>query len=529
MNKIESKPRITKIKENSVFYEIKLSKKGNLYRARTSSLAKIHNVKNPRPETTSSYSFDDAINKLIPKIKISLSSTNTTLGEISTTNNGKILFSVETIVTKKIDSNCSICSSKENVNTNITKITMTEVTSSWLKYLYSRTKKDPFDEEYLSPTTLEKNYVCNVNSFILPYLENNPCRDNINIFSELDVDKILLTANGKEAKRMILLSLKLIFDFAIKQNYIQLNPIKDKKMKKKKQTQKEYSFIEDEDRALWINCMLKEIYSVKFKRTDASLSFLFALLHGTRPEETCGLRWCDINLEKEDINIQNAYKNIAIYDTSTMKRTGWQKKDGPLKTPESYRHIPLDILIKNILIEHKNIQKVQYKKQNKIWSENEYVFHNNSDKPFTPDILSKNFTKFVKRNNLSHLVLYELRHSFATHCRNCGMEPEVLAVLMGHTEYKTTQKYYVHVSTKQKREESRKIQNKDILSYLSIQNKEYEHLQKNIKNFHIIENEISNLKDIQNNDITNYLKTQSTELKLFVNLIQSICKKEYVI
>ena len=71
MNKIESKPRITKIKENSVFYEIKLSKKGNLYRARTSSLAKIHNVKNPRPETTSSYSFDDAINKLIPKIKIS--------------------------------------------------------------------------------------------------------------------------------------------------------------------------------------------------------------------------------------------------------------------------------------------------------------------------------------------------------------------------------------------------------------------------------------------------------------------------
>ena len=228
MNKIESKPRITKIKENSVFYEIKLSKKGNLYRARTSSLTKIYNIKNSRPEATSKYSFDDAINKLIPKIKFSLSSTNTNLGEISTTNNGKILFSVETVINDNTNSNYPIYSSEENVNTTIT---MTEVTSSWLKYLYGRTKKDPFDEEYLSPTTLEKNYVCNVNSFILPYLANNPCRDNINIFSELDVDKILLIANGKEAKRMILLSLKLIFDFATKQNYIQLNPIKDKKMK----------------------------------------------------------------------------------------------------------------------------------------------------------------------------------------------------------------------------------------------------------------------------------------------------------
>ena len=100
---------------------------------------------------------------------------------------------------------------------------------------------------------------------------------------------------------------------------------------------------------------------------------------------------------------------------------------------------------------------------------------------------------------------------------------------MGHTEYKTTQKYYVHVSLRQKREESRKIQNKDIQSYLSTQNKEYEHLQKNIKKLYITENKISNLKDIQNNDITKYVKTKSTELNLFVNLIKSICKKEYVV
>jgi len=73
----------------------------------------------------------------------------------------------------------------------------------------------------------------------------------------------------------------------------------------------------------------------------------------------------------------------------------------------------------------------EFRKKGKKWSENVYVFYNSSDTPFTPDILSKNFNKFIKRNKLPHIVIYGLRHSFATHCRNLGMKPEVLARLMG--------------------------------------------------------------------------------------------------
>lgn len=38
--------------------------------------------------------------------------------------------------------------------------------------------------------------------------------------------------------------------------------------------------------------------------------------------------------------------------------------------------------------------------------------------------------RFLKRNknyDLRHLTVYGFRHSFATHCREQGMEPEVLA------------------------------------------------------------------------------------------------------
>lgn len=57
--------------------------------------------------------------------------------------------------------------------------------------------------------------------------------------------------------------------------------------------------------------------------------------------------------------------------------------------------------------------------------------------------------------------MYGFRHSFATHCKELGMEPEVLAKLMGHTEYETTQKYYVHISKQRKIDALMRVQEKE--------------------------------------------------------------------
>ncbi len=41
------------------------------------------------------------------------------------------------------------------------------------------------------------------------------------------------------------------------------------------------------------------------------------------------------------------------------------------------------------------------------------------------------------------------------------MEPEVLAKLMGHTEYETTQKYYIHISKQRKVDALMRVQEKE--------------------------------------------------------------------
>lgn len=134
------------------------------------------------------------------------------------------------------------------------------------------------------------------------------------------------------------------------------------------------------------------------------------------------------------------------------------------KTPESYRHILLDPILKKALLKHKEYQQKLFRRMHKKWTENEYVFLNKNLQPFVSDTLSKNMPRFFKRNNkynLGHLTVYGLRHSFATHCRELGMEPEVLAKHMGHTEYETTQKYYVHISKQKKVDALKRVQDKE--------------------------------------------------------------------
>lgn len=408
---------------------------------------------------------------------------------------------------------------KNNISESTKIIHFKDIILEWQQYLNERTQKDFDDEDYFSPNTLE-SYNRNLWTYVFPYLEEHPESDNIYLFSEKETDEILSMTKSKETQRVILIALRLALDYAKEQSYIEINPIADKKIKTKKKTNKNndsYEFIEEENRALWINCMIKnmDLKSKHHKQTDAPLAFLFTLLHGTRPEETCGIRWVDVNFNDDDIFIQNAHKNVPIYDENTMKRTGWKDEDGPLKTPESYRHIPIDLLIKDLLIEHKKEQKDEFLKNNKKWSENQYIFFNSSRTPFVPTVLSRNFLKFIRKNKLPHMVLYGLRHSFATHCRYLGMSPEVLAPLMGHTQYETTQKYYIHISSQQKREELQKIQKKDYKKYLGEENKDLIHLQNNI----------TNLKEVQKEDMTHYLELNDETLNVLKSFITQLQEK----
>ena len=141
----------------------------------------------------------------------------------------------------------------------------------------------------------------------------------------------------------------------------------------------------------------QEVWLDIFEKDKRQWVYLFEsiLLTGARPEEACGFKWCAIDFEKDIVHINNAYKDTILYD-----------ENGQL-----------------------------------------FVYEN----------LTNRMPQFIKKYNLEHLTTYGLRHSFATLCSTLGMPPEVLHVIMGHADFDTTRKYYIHITEERKRNEMLKL------------------------------------------------------------------------
>ncbi len=173
-------------------------------------------------------------------------------------------------------------------------------------------------------------------------------------------------------------------------------------------------------------------------------------------KKAVGLKWNVIDFEKDIVHIINAYQDNILYNEN-MKAISHYRGDSNLKTPESVRDIPLHPRLKRLLLMIKATRMAEFLSNGKTWNDNDYIFLNEKGQPFIPDLLSKKMPTFIKKYNLEHLTTYGLRHSFATLCSTLGMPPEVLHVIMGHTDFETTRKYYIHISEERKRYEMIKM------------------------------------------------------------------------
>ena len=196
--------------------------------------------------------------------------------------------------------------------------------------------------------------------------------------------------------------------------------------KKKRSTKAKIPYLTEERQSVWLDY---------FENDGREFALLYATLlqTGMRPEEGCGLKWKCVSLETNIITVENAYKDIILYDDD-MKVIGHEYRDDSLKTEESYRTIPIAPRLKIMLIKLKEKKIQEYKMQGKKWNNSEYVFLNTTGTPFVG-----------------------LRHSFATLNSEKGMDKEVLRELMGHSEFETTDFYYVHISEERKKKEFEKI------------------------------------------------------------------------
>ena len=330
------------------------------------------------------------------------------------------------------------------------KVMLENFAIEWIKYRFSLCNKTEDNPKPLSKKTID-GYYKKIIDIILPYCKKNK-KLYLHELTENFIIELLKIVKGQTSKRQVYIILNMLFKYAIKNKKITENPLTniDKPVQiSKPEIEKLNDYIEPDRQDIWLDYFEKE-------NTDMSLLFETMLLTGIRPEEACGLKWSAMDLDNNELIINNAYKEFIVYDDD-MKPIGHTRHDDKLKTIESNRRIPLNPRLMEVLLKHKQEQKELFKnsqaikRHNRKWTSNEYMFLSRTYQPYVSDTLSSGLPKFCRKYNLEKMTPYGLRHSFATFCSEQGMEQIVLMRLMGHTDFQTTQKYYIRVSPKRKK------------------------------------------------------------------------------
>ncbi len=190
---------------------------------------------------------------------------------------------------------------------------------------------------------------------------------------------------------------------------------------------------------------------------------------GMRVGEITGLRWCDVDFEKNYISVNHT----LVYYNHRDEEGCYYTIHSP-KTKKSIRNIPLTPSVRAAFMMQKEYLKLaELECLDHICGYDDFIFVNRFGHVFNQSAINTAIQRMVKKINLEILdnidekddpVLipffscHVLRHTFATKMIYFGMNVKALQDILGHQEFSTTMDIYVDRSQTLMREELEKIE-----------------------------------------------------------------------
>ena len=163
--------------------------------------------------------------------------------------------------------------------------------------------------------------------------------------------------------------------------------------------------------------------------------YQLGLMTGMRRGELAGLKWANVNLPNQQLQVVNTLQRI----------TGQGLMNGQPKTERSRRSIALSPDTVALLHEIRGRQITQQLEVSDAWTDSGYVFTDASGMPVDPNLATRAFKKVVATAGLPKLTIHGLRHTHATILLEQGVNPKVVSERLGHASVATTMDIYSHV------------------------------------------------------------------------------------
>lgn len=175
--------------------------------------------------------------------------------------------------------------------------------------------------------------------------------------------------------------------------------------------------------------------------------YRLALALGLRRGEVLALRWVDINLDQQTLQISGSLQRVQ----------GKLVRSEP-KTKAGARTFLLPEVLVELLADHQRQQVEERQIWGEEWADHGLVFPAERGTPLEPRNLHRHFKLALKRAGLPVTTrFHDLRHSCATFLIAQGVHPRVVMEILGHSQISLTMNTYGHVQSETQRDATSKV------------------------------------------------------------------------
>lgn len=168
------------------------------------------------------------------------------------------------------------------------------------------------------------------------------------------------------------------------------------------------------------------------QRHDLEIAVNLAFWCACRREETCALKWKNVNFQNKTIKICEV-RTTAMGKVEERNTT----KNGVV------RKVGMVEWLEHILLQEQEHQQEMKRLMGDEYEDKDFVFCHDDGKPWHPNSLSREFTNFLAANKLPEIRYHDLRHTNLSMLMT-KMSAVAVAQLGGHKQVSTTTNIYGH-------------------------------------------------------------------------------------
>lgn len=170
------------------------------------------------------------------------------------------------------------------------------------------------------------------------------------------------------------------------------------------------------------------------------IGIALSLFTGIRIGELCALKWVDIDLENELINVNKTLTRIKNPNNETPKTIVVITEP---KSKKSVRQLIIPPFMLSLLRQMK--------------CQDNFYFLTGTTRYTEPRAYMNHYRALLKEISVPYKNFHVLRHTFATSCIRNGIDVKTVSELLGHSSVKITLEKYVHSNIEIKRKELEKL------------------------------------------------------------------------